>query len=411
MKVSLEEPHGWTRFTLGELLELSNGVNADKAAYGRGIPFVNVLEVITHEGLSEALIPGRITLPADVAARYEVKYGDLLFNRTSETPDEVGLAAVYLDQAAMVFGGFVIRGRPTTTHLDVGYSKYVLRDPEVRKQIVARGQGGIRANIGQRDLKGVVVTLPPLDEQRAIAAVLDDADQLIASLEELLSKKQAIKQGLVRELLGADAARPWRRVRLGDVASMGSGGTPDSKIARYYGGGIPWVSISDITRSGKYVRSTEKTLSQEGLTNSAARLYDANAVLYAMYASLGECALAVGPMASSQAILGIVPGREIDREFLYYCLAARKAQVREMGQQGTQSNLNAGMVRDFAVDIPSLDEQRWIARVLADTDADLDAVRERLTKARAIKSGLMQELLGGRTRLPAASRAAEAVPA
>jgi len=189
-------------------------------------------------------------------------------------------------------------------------------------------------------------------------------------------------------------------VKLGTVAQMGSGGTPPSSVARYYGGGIPWVSIADMTTRGKYIHGTERTLSTEGLNSSAAKLYEPDVVLYAMYASLGECSLAVGRVSSSQAILGIKPGPRLDREYLYYYLHSIKPTVKTMGQQGTQSNLNAGMVRDFDIPLPPLDEQRHIACALSDADAETDALERLIAKKRAIKQGLIQELLSGRTRLP-----------
>lgn len=85
----------WHEYQLGDLITFSNGINADKSAYGRGVPFINVLEVITNEWLRAKDIPGRVTLPNKVFARYRVRRGDILFNRTSETQDEVGLASVY----------------------------------------------------------------------------------------------------------------------------------------------------------------------------------------------------------------------------------------------------------------------------------------------------------------------------
>ena len=395
----------WREFKLGQLFDLSNGINADKSAYGSGVPFINILEVITNESLTVADVPGRVHLPKQVLARYQVKYGDVLLNRTSETQDEVALTSVYLDHEPVVFGGFVFRARPTTSHLDINYAKYALRDAHVRRQITARGQGGIRANVGQRDLKSVVLRLPDKPEQQAIAATIDDASALIATLERLITKKQAINQGLMQQLLTGRTrlggfSADWREVRLGDYASMSSGGTPPSGVKRYYGGGIPWVSISDMTKSGRFVRATEKTLSPEGLDHSAARLYAPGVVLYAMYASLGECAVAVGRVSSSQAILGIAPGRELDRDYLYYYLLSIKSRVREIGQQGTQSNLNAGMVRDFRIPFPELDEQKAIANVLVDADQEISALRDRLRKAQNIKTGMLQELLTGRSRLP-----------
>ena len=132
-------PQEWEEFVLDELFDFANGINADKSAYGDGIPFANVLEVVANEGLTPALIPGRIKLSAPLIARYQVRHGDVLFNRTSETQEEVGLASVYLGDKVIVFGGFVFRARPKTKRLDIMYSKYALRAHGVRKQIIALG--------------------------------------------------------------------------------------------------------------------------------------------------------------------------------------------------------------------------------------------------------------------------------
>src|SRR5690606_8620482 len=122
-------------------------------------------------------------------------------------------------------------------------------------------------------------------------------------------------------------------------------------------------------------------------------------VLYAMYASLGECGIAEVELCSSQAILGITSSQELDREYLYYQLAAMKDEVRNTGQHGTQANLNKGMVEDFRIPLPSVEEQRAIATVLSDMDAEIEALEIRMNKTKQIKQGMMQELLTGKTRL------------
>ena len=189
-------------------------------------------------------------------------------------------------------------------------------------------------------------------------------------------------------------------VRLGDVASMTSGGTPSSSVRQYYGGGIPWVSIADMTSGGKYITKTQKTLSEEGLSASAAKLYEPNVVLYAMYASLGECSISKGRVTSSQAILAIKPGTKLDSDYLYYVLQSIKSRVKTIGQQGTQSNLNANMVRDFKIPLPSPEAQRQIARILGDVDLSISSVERLIAKKQAIKQGMLQQLLTGNTRLP-----------
>ena len=118
-----------------------------------------------------------------------------------------------------------------------------------------------------------------------------------------------------------------------------------------------------------------------------------------MYASLGECSIAGIPLCTSQAILGILPQEKLDAEFLYYFLTSLKVRVKTLGQQGTQSNLNKGMVQDFRIPVPDLPEQTSIVSVLRDMDAELSELEKRLIKTRALKQGMMQELLTGKTRL------------
>jgi type I restriction enzyme S subunit len=129
-------PEDWDVAPLSELFEFRNGVNADKDAYGKGIPFINVLEVITNGRLRASDIPGKVSLTRSAIDSYTVRRGDLVFNRTSETQEEVGLAAVYLDDEPVVFGGFVVRGRPTTARVAATFSGYAFRSPSIRTQRV-----------------------------------------------------------------------------------------------------------------------------------------------------------------------------------------------------------------------------------------------------------------------------------
>jgi type I restriction enzyme S subunit len=118
-----------------------------------------------------------------------------------------------------------------------------------------------------------------------------------------------------------------------------------------------------------------------------------------MYASLGECSIAGISLCSSQAILGIRPKDKLNGEFLYYFLTSLKAIVKTLGQQGTQANLNKGMVQDFRLSLPPLPEQTAIAEVLTEMDGELAVLEQQLEKTRALKQAMMQELLTGRTRL------------
>ncbi len=286
---------------------------------------------------------------------------------------------------------------------DQGYLFFTL----VHKNILPFLASGTRSKLNKGEMAKIVVPAPSSEiEQRAIAEALSDVDGLLGALEALIAKKRAIKQAAMQQLLTGKTRLPgfsgaWETKRLGDLAEMASGGTPKSTVAAYYGGNIPWVSIADMTQGGKLITQTERNLSELGFSQSAARMYPAGTILYAMYASLGECSIAGVELCSSQAILGISTERALDSEFLYYWLTAIKATVKELGQQGTQANLNKGMVQGFQISLPSIEEQTAIATVLSDMDAEITALEARRDKTRAIKQGMMQQLLTGRVRLVA----------
>ena len=215
-----------------------------------------------------------------------------------------------------------------------------------------------------------------------------------------------VKPGYVQTEVGV-IPKEWEVKRLGDVAEMGSGGTPPSSVPAYYDGDIPWASISDMTKGGKVILSTDRNLTRAGFTNSAAQMFPAGTILYAMYASLGECSIAGISLCSSQAILGIRPKNKLSGEYLYYFLTSLKSVVKTLGQQGTQANLNKGMVQDFRLSLPPLAEQTAIASVLTEMDTELAVLTQRREKTRALKQGMMQELLTGRIRLVSSSGVTE----
>ncbi len=400
------QPGAWTEFKLGELLKLSNGINADRFFYGSGVPFANVLEIINNESVEEKDVPGRIDLPRKVLARYEVRRGDFLFNRTSETQEEVGLASVYLGSQPIVFGGFVLRGRPLTNRLDLGYSKYALRSAAVRSQIIARGQGGIRANIGQRDLRTVIVTLPDIPEQRAIAEVLNDASRHIELLKCLIIKRQSIKQGVLQQLLTGrtrlpNFTEPWKEASLSDIAAVNPETLTSRVDPRMV---IDYISLEDVER-GEIFGCTTVTFGTA--PSRARRVVRSRDVLFGtVRPNLQSHALYGGGLSHPIASTGFAVVRgseEADPQFIFNLLMSHltSTQVDRIIAGSNYPAVTSMDVRRLTFIVPSKDEQRAIGSVLADSDRELADLKRRLYKAKSIKQGIMQQLLTGRTRLPA----------
>ena len=181
---------------------------------------------------------------------------------------------------------------------------------------------------------------------------------------------------------------------------MNSGGTPASSNPEYYNGEIPFLTISDITNSGKYIKTTEKTITEKGLENSSARMFSVGTIMYAMYASLGKTSIASIELSCSQAILGITPKSCIDGNYLYYVLSSMEEDVKAIGQTGTQANLSKQIVQNFILNIPiNLEEQKAIATILSEMDNEISSLEATSAKYESIKKGMMQELLTGKIRL------------
>lgn len=392
----------WDVFPLGRLIaSVEYGSSAKSSSAG----FMPVLRMGNLQGGKIDWSDLVFTNDQKEADKYLLRVGDVLFNRTN-TIDLVGKTSIYLGEQPAIFAGYLIRINVNPDLLDQRFLNYALNTELAKKYglkvlSVAVGQ----ANINGQKLKTYPIPLPPtIAEQSAIANALSDVDELMAAQVALVAKKRAIKQGAMQELLTGKRRLPgfvkdWELKELGEIAAMGSGGTPNSAVRSYYGGDIPWVSIADMTMSGKVIESTQQTLTPHGLQYSAAKLFPSGTVLYAMYASLGECSIAGVEVSSSQAILGIQPKPKVSNHFLYYYLTSIRSRVKTLGQQGTQANLNKGMVKKFQIFLPSIEEQSAIAQVFDDMDAEINALEAKLEKIILLKKGMMQELLTGKTRL------------
>ena len=156
--------------------------------------------------------------------------------------------------------------------------------------------------------------------------------------------------------------------------------------------------IADITKAGKYIAETEKTISNEGLLNSSAKLFRSGVLLFAMYASIGKTTIALMDTTCNQAILGIQP-YSINKEYLYYFLSFNERKFATMGQTGTQSNLSKDMVQKIEIPYPIEEEQTYIATILSDMDSEINALESKLEKYKKVKLGMMQNLLTGKIRL------------
>ena len=262
---------------------------------------------------------------------------------------------------------------------------------------------GLVPVINTKTVLSQMVFLPPLPEQQKIAAILSTQDKVIELKEKLLAQKQQQKKYLMQQLLTgkiklANYPNNWHEIKLGEVSSMASGGTPDSKNKASYGNTYNWISISDISNAGKYIDDSNRKLSQSGFDNCTARLFNPGTVLLAMYASVGKCAIARKTCCTSQAILGITPQKELVNEYLYYVLVNENVRLKSFSQASSQPNINKKVVEDVLIKLPSLSEQKAIVEILSTADREIDLIQKFIEAEKQKKKALMQLLITGKVR-------------
>jgi type I restriction enzyme S subunit len=373
----------WKDSLLGEFLDFKNGFNTEKSQYGNGVKFINVLDIINTSPIVYDSIIGNVTMSESEFKNYEVKYGDILFQRSSETREEVGQSNVYLDASATAtFGGFVIRGSGKQKY-DPLFLHYLLKSASVRKDITSRSGGSTRYNIGQESLKAVRIILPTLPEQQKIAAFLSAMDEKINQLakkkELLVNYKKGVMQMIfsqkVRFRDGNGNDYPdWREKQLGDMCHVKTGKK----------------DVVDKVENGKYPFFVRSSVVER--INSYS--YDGEAILIPGDGKIGEVFHYYdGKFDYHQRVYKISDAREAHLKYLYFYLTAFFLRhARSFSVKATVDSLRLPIIKSFIVRLPSLAEQKQIVALLSSLDRRIDLVAQQLENAKTFKNGLLQQM-------------------
>lgn len=277
-----------------------------------------------------------------------------------------------------IHDGFVVFDRPLT---DQSYLYHVLKDLEPRW--ASKGQTGSQMNLNGNLIKSTIVPVPPTkSEQEAIAEALSDADALIESLDQLITKKRGLKQGAMQQLLTGQTRFPgfsgeWDVKRLGNVLQVRHGKSQHEVVVS--GGLYPILA----------------TGGEIGRTNVF--LYDKPSVLIGRKGTIDKPQFRDSPFWTVDTLFFTELFNSVNPKFIYFKFLM--IDWRSYNEASGVPSLNASTIENIEVTVPPLEEQSAIATILSDMDTELAELESRLAKARHIKQGMMQELLTGRIRL------------
>lgn len=380
-----------------------------KADFGHGdASFVTFLEVINNTRLrSRALARVRVSKGE---RQNQVMRGDLLFNGSSETPEDVALAAVvdFDPEAPTFLNSFCFGFRPRSGGaVDPTYLAYFFRSTAGRSLVASLAQGATRYNIAKTKFLDLKLVLPSVERQRQIVEALEDIDDSVMTLERMVAKKLAIKQGVMQQFLTGRTrlsgfSGEWVEVTLADLLKFKNG---LNKGSEYFGAGTPIVNFMDVM-SGPIVRGKDLrgkvTLSRDEIKRFSAHKGDL------FFTRTSESVEEVGTTAvvvddvpdavfSGFVLRGRPRGDDVNGRFTAYRmqLADARAQITSVATYTTRALTNGKALGRVSFRIPPPEEQAAIAGVVADLEEELEVLGRRLAKAREIKQGMAHGLLSG----------------
>ncbi len=189
----------WEKHGLSEYLDFKNGLNPDSKRFGKGIKFISVMDILNNPVITYDCIRASVQATDAEISSFSVENGDILFQRSSETLEDVGRANVYIDDRVAVFGGFVIRGKKKANYNPL-FFRYLLSSPYARKRIIPMGAGAQHFNIGQEGLSKVLLNFPSIEEQTKIASLLHLLDERIATQSKLIEDLKKLKSAIVEKV-------------------------------------------------------------------------------------------------------------------------------------------------------------------------------------------------------------------
>lgn len=338
-------------------------------------------------------------------ARHRLRAGDIVFSRRGD----VGRRSIVRpENEGWLCGTGCLAAKfgPKRSDVNPMYLALLIGRPDIQAWLTDNAVGGTMPNLNTAILSSMPLRLPPRAQQDAVVQALEGIGELVTTLERSIAKKRDVKQGMMQELLTGRTRLPgftreWCGETLGALAEVLGGGTPSTRAQSYWGGGIPWFTPAEIDEAGSgLVSYSRRSITPEGLRGSSANLLPEGTVLVTSRASLGHTAIAAVPVSTNQGFTSLVPKDARSSWFLYYWVQQNRFELESRAAGSTFLEISASKVADIPLNAPGIEERWAIGNVLQDADVEIEALEHRLDSARAVKVGMMQELLTGRTRLP-----------
>ena len=393
----------WEMKRIEECFVFKNGLNKEKEYFGKGTPIINFNDVYHLSGINKSDVNGLVKLSISEKERFAAKKGEVFFTRTSETIDDIGMAAVLLEEIEdCVFSGFVLRATPITEDLDLFFKKYCFSIYSVRKEIVTKSSMTTRALTSGTLLNKVQFCFPKDKlEQQKIASFLTAVDTKIQQLIKKKNLLEGYKKGIMQRLFKQEIRFKkddgsnypnWEEKKLGEISNV-KDGTHDSP--KYVEVGHPLITSKNLNSNGTLNNENISFISDKDFENINKRSkVDIGDIIFGMIGTIGNPVLVIRDDFAIKNVALIKEKKLLLNKFLIHYLDSNLIlkQFHKENTGGTQKFLSLGVIRNLIISNPNLEEQQKIATFLSGLDKKIELVNTQLEQTKTFKKGLLQQL-------------------
>lgn len=357
------------KYKLGDLGFFFGGVTTiGKEDYGHGTPFLPYKNVYKNSKVNVNELELMNIRPQDIEKR-SAKYGDIFFTASSETPDEVAMSSVLLDDVEnLTYNGFCKRYRLNDFNtLLPEYARYLFRDINFRREVYQVATGDIRFNISQESLAKIEIEIPDVATQTQLAEILMKLDDKIELNLQMNQTLEAMAQALFKEWfvnfnfpnfdgeLENGLPKGWKECSMRDFGKIICGKTPSKAVDEYFGGIYMFIKIPDMHNSVFIIETTD-SLTELGLNSQSNKTIPPYSICISSIATVGLVCINPEPCQTNQQINTIVPKNNFLKYYLYFLAISMKETFLATASGGTATlNMNTSQFSNLNAIMPSDD--------------------------------------------------------
>lgn len=357
--------NGSRKVPIGDVVESTKTWNPLRSASDEVFDYID-LSAVDQE--SKSIVGAREVSckEAPSRARQLVVKGDILVSTVRPNLNGVAQVPEYLDGATASTGFCILR--PRSSLIDGRFLFHWVKSPVFIADMVNKATGASYPAVSDRIILESDLPLPPLEEQKRIADILDRAEALRAKRRAAIAQLDELTQSIFIEMFG-DPARNTKNlstISLGEFGEWQSGGTPPRGREDYFEGSIPWFSSGELEEM--YIFESNEHVSEKTLSETSAKGVPKGALMLGMYDTAALKASIAGVDCScNQAIAFATLNQEItETVFVYFAIVIGREHFRRLQRGVRQKNLNLSMVREISIPLPSLSLQKeFVLRVEA----------------------------------------------